>query len=177
MKNEHKLWDLMLHHIQLSEDWQNILTKVKMNDVNDDYRSGRPASVLTNENIERVWQVIKDDPHSTDNDIIAKTLSLSLSLSWYNRTNYSWLYKIRKVTSRWLLINSMTNRSKNDLEFVVKILQNFEIEYDDHVIILLTAYLEPDRQKPANRYRTGWFAGPVRSNFWYRPVFLIIFRQ
>ncbi len=46
-------------------------------DINDEYRSGRPASVLTNENIIRVRQVIVDDPHSTDDDIIAKT-SLSL---------------------------------------------------------------------------------------------------
>jgi hypothetical protein len=31
----------------------------------------------------------------------------------------------------------MTNRSKNDLDFVGKSWQNFEIEHDDHVIILL----------------------------------------
>ncbi|CAF1330070.1 unnamed protein product [Rotaria sordida] len=44
--------------------------------VNNDYRSDRPVSVLTDENIERVWQVIEDDLHSTYDDIIAEiTLS------------------------------------------------------------------------------------------------------
>ena len=34
-------------------------------DVSDDPRFGRPISVLTAENIERVRQVIEDDTHST----------------------------------------------------------------------------------------------------------------
>ena len=46
-------------------------------DVNDDPRSGRPVSELTDENIELVRQVINDDPHSTYDDIVAET-SLSL---------------------------------------------------------------------------------------------------
>ncbi|CAF4845990.1 unnamed protein product [Rotaria socialis] len=50
-------------------------------DVNDDPRSGRPVSVLTDENIELVRQVINNDPHSTYDDIIAET-SLSLTSRW-----------------------------------------------------------------------------------------------
>ena len=42
-------------------------------DVNDDLRSGRPVSELTDENIELVRQVITNDPHSTYDDIIAET--------------------------------------------------------------------------------------------------------
>ena len=34
-------------------------------DVNDDPRSGRPVSELTDENIELVREVINNDPHST----------------------------------------------------------------------------------------------------------------
>ncbi|CAF1598792.1 unnamed protein product [Didymodactylos carnosus] len=34
-------------------------------DVNDDFRPGRPISVLTDENIEQVRQVIEDDQNST----------------------------------------------------------------------------------------------------------------
>ena len=42
-------------------------------DVNDDPRSGRPVSELTDENIELVREVIINDPHSTYDDIIAET--------------------------------------------------------------------------------------------------------
>ncbi|CAF2734506.1 unnamed protein product [Rotaria sp. Silwood2] len=41
--------------------------------VNDDPRSGRPVSELTDENIELVREVINNDPHSTYDDIIAET--------------------------------------------------------------------------------------------------------
>ena len=94
--------------------------------VNDEYRSGRPASILTNENILRVRQLIEDGPHSTDDDIIAK---ISLSHGTIERIIHDCL-KIRKVTLRYLLINSMTNKSQNDLDFVGKIWQNFEMEHD-----------------------------------------------
>src|SRR5271155_5843621 len=42
-------------------------------DVNDDPRSGRPVSELTDENIELVRQVISNDPHLTYDEIIAET--------------------------------------------------------------------------------------------------------
>ena len=42
-------------------------------DVNDDPRSGRPVSELTDENTELVRQVISNDPHSTYDEIIAET--------------------------------------------------------------------------------------------------------
>ncbi len=48
-------------------------------DVDDDFRSGRPISVLTEENIEPVRQVIEDDPHSTYDDIMLET-ALSLTV-------------------------------------------------------------------------------------------------
>ncbi|CAF1155958.1 unnamed protein product [Rotaria sordida] len=41
--------------------------------VNEDYRAGRSVSVLTDENIERIQQVIEDNLHSTYDDIIAET--------------------------------------------------------------------------------------------------------
>jgi transposase len=65
-------------------------------DVNDDPRSGRPILVLTDENIERVRQVIDDDPHSTYDDIITET---SLSHGTIHRIIHNCL-KMRKVTSR-----------------------------------------------------------------------------
>ncbi|CAF4747446.1 unnamed protein product, partial [Rotaria sp. Silwood1] len=42
-------------------------------DVSDGPRSGRSISVLTDENIEPVRQVIEDDSHSTYNDITVET--------------------------------------------------------------------------------------------------------
>ncbi|CAF4619051.1 unnamed protein product, partial [Rotaria sp. Silwood2] len=42
-------------------------------DVNNDPRSGRPVSELTDENIELVREVINNDRHSTYDDIIAET--------------------------------------------------------------------------------------------------------
>ncbi|CAF1347479.1 unnamed protein product [Didymodactylos carnosus] len=67
-------------------------------DVNDDFRSGRPISVLTDENIEQVRQVIEDDPHSTYDDIIAET---SLSHGTIERIIHDCL-KMRKVASSWI---------------------------------------------------------------------------
>ena len=56
-------------------------------DVNDDPRSASLVFEFIDENIELVQQFISNDPHSTYYEIIAET-SLSLSLSWYDRTNY-----------------------------------------------------------------------------------------
>ena len=41
--------------------------------VNDDFRSARPLSELTDENIELVREVISNDSHSTYDDIIPET--------------------------------------------------------------------------------------------------------
>ena len=65
-------------------------------DVSDDPRSGRSISVLTDENIELVRQVIEDDPHSTYDDIMVKT---DLSRGTIERIIHDHL-KMRKVTSR-----------------------------------------------------------------------------
>ncbi|CAF1140319.1 unnamed protein product, partial [Didymodactylos carnosus] len=48
-------------------------------DVNDDFRSGRPISVLTDENIEQVRQVIEDDPHSTYEKVTSRWVAHKLS--------------------------------------------------------------------------------------------------
>ncbi|CAF4330992.1 unnamed protein product, partial [Rotaria sp. Silwood2] len=67
-------------------------------DVNDDPRSGRPVSELTDENIELVRQVINNDPHSTYDDIIVET---SLSRGTIEEIIHNYL-KMKKVTSRWI---------------------------------------------------------------------------
>lgn len=67
-------------------------------DVNDDPRSGRLVSELTDENIELVRQVISNDPHSTYDEIIAETL---LSFGTIERIIHDCL-KLRKLTSRWV---------------------------------------------------------------------------
>ena len=54
-------------------------------DVNDHFRSVSSLSEFTGENIELIRQIISNDLHSTYDEIVAET---SLSLLWYNRTNY-----------------------------------------------------------------------------------------
>lgn len=76
-------------------------------DVSDDSWSDRPISVLTVENIECVWQVIEDDPHSTYEDIIIKT---DLSRGTIERIIYDHL-KMRKVVSRWVA-HQLTDEQK-----------------------------------------------------------------
>ena len=78
-------------------------------DVSDDPRSGRPISVLTVENIECVRQVIEDDPHSTYEDIIAKT---DLSRGTIERIIHDHL-KMKKVVSRWVA-HQLTDEQKQE---------------------------------------------------------------
>ncbi|CAF1092325.1 unnamed protein product [Rotaria sp. Silwood1] len=66
--------------------------------INDDSQFGRPISKLTDVNIELVRQVINNDPHSTYNDIIAKT---ALSRGTIERIIHDYL-KMRKVKSCWV---------------------------------------------------------------------------
>ena len=73
----------------------------------DDLRSGRPISVLTDENVERVRQVIEDGPHSTYDDIIVET---DLSRGTIERIIH-WSLKMRKVTSRWVA-HQLTDEQK-----------------------------------------------------------------
>ncbi|CAF1433346.1 unnamed protein product, partial [Rotaria sp. Silwood1] len=75
--------------------------------VTDDPRSGRPISVLTDENVERVRQVIEDDPHSTYDDIMGET---DLSRGTIERIIHDRL-KMRKVTSRWVA-HQLTDEQK-----------------------------------------------------------------
>ncbi|CAF4291724.1 unnamed protein product [Rotaria sp. Silwood2] len=75
-------------------------------DANDDPRSGRPVSELTDENIELVQEVINNDLHSTDDDIIAETF---LSHGTIERIIHGCL-KMKKITSRWIQRKS-TNAS------------------------------------------------------------------
>ncbi|CAF3736262.1 unnamed protein product [Rotaria sp. Silwood1] len=76
-------------------------------DVTDDPRSDRPISVLTDENVERVRQVIEDDPHSTYDDIMGET---DLSHGTIERIIHDRL-KMRKVTSRWVA-HQLTDEQK-----------------------------------------------------------------
>ena len=53
-------------------EWAKRFREGRQN-VNDDPRSARPLSELTDENIELVREVISNDPHSTYDDIIDET--------------------------------------------------------------------------------------------------------
>jgi len=66
--------------------------------IEDLHRAGRPISESTKANIDKVQQVIDDDPWSTYDDIEAKT---SLSRGTINRIITECL-KLKKVTSRWV---------------------------------------------------------------------------
>ena len=67
-------------------------------DVNDDPRSARLVSELTDENIELVREVISNDPHSIYDDIIAETF---LCHGTIERVIHDCL-KMKKITSRWV---------------------------------------------------------------------------
>jgi transposase len=78
-------------------------------DVNDDPRSGRPVSELTDENIELVREIINNDPHSTYDDIIAET-----SLSHYTIARIIRdCLKMKKITSRWIP-HQLTDEKKQE---------------------------------------------------------------
>jgi len=66
--------------------------------IEDDPRSGRPITGVTQDNIDAVRKVIVEDPHSTYNEIEAYT---SLSCGTINRIIHEHL-KLRKVVARWV---------------------------------------------------------------------------
>ncbi|CAF0880875.1 unnamed protein product [Rotaria sordida] len=78
-------------------------------DVNDDPRSGRPVSELTDENIELVREVITNDPHSTYDDIIAETF---LSHGTIERIIHDCL-QMKKITSQWVP-HQLTDEQKQE---------------------------------------------------------------
>ncbi|CAF1284464.1 unnamed protein product [Adineta steineri] len=78
-------------------------------DVDDEARSGRPISELTERNIELVRQIINNDPHSTYDDIIAET---SLSRGTVERIIHDHL-KMKKVTLR-LVPHELTDEQKQE---------------------------------------------------------------
>lgn len=67
-------------------------------EIEDDPRSGRPVTELTEENIQAVQRIIEKDPHSTYDDIEEDT---SLSRGTIQTIIHSHL-KLKKVTSRWV---------------------------------------------------------------------------
>ncbi|CAF2628528.1 unnamed protein product [Rotaria sp. Silwood2] len=78
-------------------------------DISDDPRSGRPILVPTDENIERVRQVIENDPHSTYDDITVET---GLSHGTIERIIHDCL-KIREATSHWVA-HQLTDEQKQE---------------------------------------------------------------
>jgi len=77
--------------------WINVFNKGS-NRIEDLHRIGRPITDLTKANIDKVRQVIDNDPWSTYDDIIAET---SLSRGTINRIIHDHL-RLKKVTSRWV---------------------------------------------------------------------------
>ena len=76
-------------------EWAKRFRK-RREDVNDDPRSGRPLSELTDENIELVREINSNDLHSTYDDIIDETF---LSHRTIERIIYDCL-KMKKLTLR-----------------------------------------------------------------------------
>ena len=76
----------------------NKLFKDGREDVKDNPRSGRPITALTQDNIELVSELIKEDPYITYDQIEAQT---SLNPNSINTIIHSFL-KLKKVTSRWV---------------------------------------------------------------------------
>ena len=89
-------------------------------EIEDDPRSGRPVSKITDENIELVRTIIDEDPHSTYDDIEAETL---LSHGTIFRIIHEYLKK-KKITSRWVPHELTLNRSIFESSFVVNILRS-----------------------------------------------------
>ena len=72
------------------------LFKEGRNDFEDYPRSGRPIAVHSPSNIELVRQIIKADPHSTFDDIVAQSSINRFTVSEINHNSL----KLRKLASR-----------------------------------------------------------------------------
>lgn len=79
------------------QKWAKLFRDGRM-EIEDDPRSGRPVSKITDESIEAIRRVIEDDPHATYDDLKAETM-LSRGTLYRIVTEH---LKVRKVTSRWV---------------------------------------------------------------------------
>jgi len=78
-------------------------------DVKDDPRSGRPVTTVTPANIERIRQLIDEDPHITYDEIEAETLINKFSI----HEIIHGALKLKKVTSRWVP-HELTLKNRQD---------------------------------------------------------------
>ena len=88
----------------------------------DDPRSGRPITEFTTANIERVRQLLEEDPHSTYDEMEVET---SLS-RWTLHEIIHVALRMRKLTSRWVPHDLTDEQRKRRVDACKQILAKFE---------------------------------------------------
>ena len=85
-------------------------------------RSDRPSTSLTQQTIHVVRKIIKDDPHSTYQQIEA---ILGISSTTINSINHDYL-NLRKVCARWMLHTLTDDQKQLRVQFCRHSLKRFE---------------------------------------------------
>jgi [histone H3]-lysine36 N-dimethyltransferase SETMAR len=102
------------------QKWAKLFRDGRM-EVEDDLRCGRPVSVVTEENIDLVRDIIEEDPHATYDDI-AKESELS---HWSINVIIHEHLKLEKISSRWVPHDLTDQQKRNRVNFCRENLAKF----------------------------------------------------
>lgn len=102
------------------KNWYNEFNRGRRS-LQDEFREGRPKSVVVPENIDAVCELIKQDRHVTYREIEA---SLGISMTSINKILHEHL-AVKKICSRWIPHNLTNAQKKARVDWCKEMLKKY----------------------------------------------------